>query len=56
MNLFSIIPFFFVFFYMVIFFLVLFIIYRWVNKFISLRQEQNDLLRQIINHLENNHK
>lgn len=28
-------------------------IYTWVNKFISLKQEQNDLLREIIRKMEN---
>lgn len=27
---------------------ILYLIYTWVNKFIVLRQEQNDLLREII--------
>jgi len=40
--------------YLGIFFLILYIIYRWVNKFISLKQEHNDLLRQIVEHLKNN--
>lgn len=29
-----------------------YLIYTWVNKFISLRQEQNDLLREIIKKME----
>ena len=28
------------------------LIYTWVNKFISLRQEQNDLLREIIKKMD----
>ena len=27
---------------------IFYLIYTWVNKFITLRQEQNDLLREII--------
>lgn len=54
MNLFPFIPMFFVLIYVAVFFLILFIIYRWVNKFISLKQEHNDLLRQIVEHLKNN--
>jgi ABC-type multidrug transport system fused ATPase/permease subunit len=30
---------------------IFFLIYTWVNKFITLRQEQNDLLREISIHL-----
>lgn len=54
MNFFPLLPMFFILIYLGIFFLILFIIYRWVNKFISLKQEQNDLLRQIVEHLKNN--
>jgi hypothetical protein len=32
---------------------VFYLIYTWVNKFISLKQEQNDLLREIINRMGN---
>ena len=32
---------------------VFYLIYTWVNKFLSLRKEQNDLLREIIKKLEN---
>ena len=38
--------------YLAITFGILYLIYRWVNKFISLKQEQNDLLREIINKME----
>ncbi|MGQ7871233.1 hypothetical protein [Sunxiuqinia sp. sy24] len=31
---------------------ILYLIYRWVSKFIALREEQNDLLREIIDKLE----
>lgn len=32
---------------------VFYLVYTWVNKFISLKKEQNDLLREIIKRLEN---
>lgn len=35
-------------FYLAIFASVLYLIYTWVNKFITLKKEQNDLLRAII--------
>ena len=31
---------------------IFYLIYTWVNKFISLRQEQNDLLREIIKKMD----
>jgi hypothetical protein len=31
---------------------IFYLIYTWVNKFISLKQEQNDLLREIINRMQ----
>lgn len=31
---------------------VLYLIYKWVNKFISLKQQHNDLLREIIKKME----
>lgn len=45
-------PFLFFIFYLAIIFGILYLIYTWVNKFISLRQEQNDLLREIIKKME----
>jgi len=33
---------------------VFYMIYTWVNKFIALKKEQNDLLREIIKKLEDN--
>jgi len=39
-------------FYLVILFGILYLIYRWVNKFISLKQEHNNLLREIIKKME----
>ncbi len=38
--------------YLAIIFGILYLIYKWVNKFIALKQEQNDLLREIINKME----
>lgn len=32
---------------------IIYLIYTWVNKFIALRQEQNDLLREIIKKMDN---
>jgi len=43
-------------FYLALIFGLFFLIYTWVNKFISLRQEQNDLLREIIKKMDNNTK
>jgi len=40
-------------FYLTIIGVVSYLIYTWVNKFISLRKEQNDLLREIIKKLDN---
>jgi hypothetical protein len=41
-----------VFFYLAIIGGIFFLIYTWVNKFITLRQEQNDLLREIIKKMD----
>ncbi len=38
--------------YLAILFGILYLIYTWVNKFISLKQEHNDLLREIIKKME----
>jgi len=35
--------------YLAILFGILYMIYKWVNKFLNLRREQNDLLREIVN-------
>ena len=32
---------------------ILYLIYTWVHKFISLKQEHNDLLREIIKKMDN---
>lgn len=53
MGLFAVLPFFIIFFYIAILGVILFLIYTWVNKFIVLRQEQNDLLREIIKKMDN---
>ncbi len=46
-------PFLIVLVYFAILFGIFYLIYKWVNKFIALRQEQNDLLREIINKMGN---
>lgn len=48
----SFLPFLIVIVYVVIIVGILYMIYKWVNQFISLRQEQNDLLREIINKMD----
>ena len=35
-------------FYIAVFFVILFFIYKWVTKFLSLKQEQNDILRELV--------
>lgn len=39
--------------YLTVIFGILYLIYSWVNKFILLKQEHNDLLREIIKKMEN---
>ena len=39
--------------YLTVIFGILYFIYTWVSKFISLKQEHNDLLREIIKKMEN---
>ena len=39
-------------FYLAIFAGVLYMIYTWVNKFLALKKEQNELLREIIKKME----
>jgi len=53
MSIIQFFPFLIIIVYLAILFGILYLIYRWVNKFISLRQEQNDLLREIINKMGN---
>lgn len=38
--------------YLAVIFGVFYLIYKWVNKFISLKQEQNDLLRELIKKMD----
>ena len=40
-------------FYLSIIAAVFYLVYTWVNKFISLKEEQNNLLREIIKRMEN---
>lgn len=40
-------------FYLTIIGAVFYLVYTWVTKFISLKEEQNNLLREIIKQLEN---
>ena len=40
-------------FYLTIIGAVIYLVYTWVTKFISLKEEQNNLLREIIKRLEN---
>jgi len=55
MGLFTLLPFLFiVVFYLAILFVILYLIYTWVNKFIALKQEHNDLLREIIKKMDHN--
>lgn len=49
---FALLPIFFILIYLGIFAGILYLIYTWVNKFIVLRQEQNDLLREIIKRMD----
>ncbi|XHP75684.1 hypothetical protein KCTC52924_03451 [Arenibacter antarcticus] len=53
MDSFRFIPFLFLFFYLAIIFGILYVIYKWVSRFIALKQEHNDLLREIINRMDN---
>ncbi len=39
-------------FYIAILVVVFYLIYTWVNKFISLKKEHNDLLREIIKKMD----
>jgi len=53
MGIFTFFPILIVIVYLAILFGIFYLIYKWVNKFIALRQEQNDLLREIINKMGN---
>ena len=50
---FAFLPFIIFLFYLTILGVVFVLIYTWVNKFITLKQEQNDLLKEIIKKLDN---
>ena len=52
MGIFSIFPILIVAFYFTILIAVFYLVYTWVNKFISLKEEQNDLLREIIERID----
>jgi hypothetical protein len=45
-------PFLFIFIYLAIIGGIFYLIYTWVNKFISLEQEHNDLLKEIIKRMD----
>ncbi len=53
MGLFTFLPFFFVLFYLAILGGIFYLVYTWVNKFIELKQEHNNLLREIIKKMDN---
>lgn len=53
MDMFSIFPILISLLYLTLLIAVFYLIYTWVNKFISLKKEQNDLLREIIKRMEN---
>ena len=53
MNCIPFFPFLMISFYLAIIIGVFYLIYKWVNKFISLKQEHNDLLREIIRKMDN---
>jgi hypothetical protein len=48
MNAFTFFPIVIILFYLAVIIGILYLIYTWVNKFISLKQEQNELLKEII--------
>ncbi len=52
MGMFTFFPFLIIMVYLAILAGIFLLIYSWVNKFINLRQEQNDLLREIIKKLD----
>jgi K+-transporting ATPase c subunit len=53
MGMFALLPLIFILFYLLIIAVIFYLIYTWVNKFIFLSQEQNDLLREIIKKMDN---
>ena len=52
MDYFSIFPIIIILFYLIIIGSILYLIFSWVKMFISLREEQNELLREIIRKLD----
>lgn len=52
MSLLTLIPFLLIVIYVAIIVGILYLIYSWVNKFIELKQEQNNLLKEIIEKME----
>lgn len=52
MSTFHFFPILFAIFYLAIIFGILYLIYKWVNKFIVLKEEHNQLLREIINKMD----
>ena len=56
MGLFAIFPLLIIFVYLGVIFGILYLIYTWVSKFIELRQEQNNLLREIIKKMDHSGK
>ena len=52
MNLIPYVSIFFMVFYLSIVIGAFYLIYTWVNKFISLKKEQNDLLREIVKKMD----
>lgn len=53
MNAFTFFPIVIVLFYLAFIVGILYLIYTWVNKFISLRQEQNEILKEIVRKMDN---
>ncbi len=53
MGFFGFFPFVIAIIYFGILFGIFYLIYTWVNKFIHLKEEHNDLLREIINKMDN---
>ena len=56
MGFLGIFPFLIILVYLAILAAILYMIYQWVNKFISLKQEQNNLLREIIQKMDQKEK
>ncbi len=56
MGIFSIFPILLVLFYLAIIFAILYLVYTWVTRIISLKEEHNDLLKEIIKRIENSNK